>query len=215
MKNNTNNQNNSNSNNNIRRKKSSSTDPSSLTFAIQSLRDIEMVIELKNDDEIRGIMTYCDEKMNILLSHVSYTPASRVKPNISSTSTSTNNPSDTLPTHTSPSSSSSSSSAPSSLSYEEMMVKGNSIRFIHYPPFINIRQEMSRHIKLLENSRKKAKPKKIVERSKVFLEAAGRREGGGGREKRKLEDIIFEARVSDEEVEEEIMEEEEDEEGER
>jgi small nuclear ribonucleoprotein (snRNP)-like protein len=146
----------------------------SLSLAVQSLqgtffnvnvmiasdplfKGIEIVIELKNDDEIRGIVCACDEKMNVLLNQI------------------------TVATHTG-----------RQEKYDEMLVKGKSIRYVHFPPFLNIKSQIVSYLKKTDSQSRKNAPRKIVEKLT-------------SREKRKFDEIVLDnSKVVDEENEDSI-----------
>ena len=106
--------------------------------------DVEVVIELKNDKEVRGLVRSCDEDMNVLLENVSIKKFNEEFE-----------------------------------FFEEMLVKGKSIRFIHYPTFINLETETRLQMKKLKEKEKTRQPPKIVEKvTSIF-------------EKRKIEEIVL------------------------
>ena len=103
-----------------------------LAFAVQSLQGIEVVLELKNDDEVRGVVSDCDEKMNIYLKHAS------------------------LQSHEG-----------KTQKYEEILIKGKFLRYVHFPSFINIRAQAANLLKTMETNKRKYAPRKIVERVRL------------------------------------------------
>jgi small nuclear ribonucleoprotein (snRNP)-like protein len=114
--------------------------------------DIQVVVELKNDSEVRGVVVYCDEQMNIMLKDVCLTTWKG-----------------------------------KAESYEEMLVKGISIRYVHFPPFISIHAHLSKFYKSVEDRKKKSMPSKIIE--KLGRSSAGVSQGLSG--KRKIEGIVL------------------------
>jgi small nuclear ribonucleoprotein (snRNP)-like protein len=126
-------------------------------MTLPSFKGIEIVIELKNDDEIRGIVCGSDEKLNVLLNKI------------------------TVATHTG-----------RQEKYDEMLVKGKSIRYIHFPPFLNIRSQLVSYLKKTDSQSRKNAPRKIVEKLT-------------SREKRKFDEIVLDnSKEVDEENEDSI-----------
>lgn len=109
--------------------------------------DVQVVIELKNDYEVRGIVQQCDEKMNVLLSQVIMTTIQRKEE-----------------------------------MYDEMLVKGRSIRYVHFPPFINIHAQVAQYRKKMESNRRKNMPNKIVDKKSLSVNSL---------QKRKIEEIVL------------------------
>jgi hypothetical protein len=71
--------------------------------------------------------------------------------------------------------------------YEEMLVKGVSIRYVHFPPFISIHSHLTKFYKSMEDRKKKSMPSKIIERP--GRSSASTSHGLSG--KRKIEEIIL------------------------
>lgn len=63
--------------------------------------------------------------------------------------------------------------------YDEMMVKGKSIRFVHFPSFVNVYAQLAQYRRKIEWSRRKNQPNKIVARRSESLQ------------KRKIEEIVL------------------------
>ncbi len=66
--------------------------------------------------------------------------------------------------------------------YDEMLVKGKSIRYVHFPPFINIHAQIAQYRKKMESNRRKNMPNKIVDKKSLSLNSL---------QKRKIEEIVL------------------------
>jgi len=95
-------------------------DTATLAFVPMSMISREIVLELKNDCEVRGIVVEADRFMNITLSGVV-----------------------------------SSSLSGQSMRFDEMHIKGTTIRYIFMPNDMDLRKHASEYTKTLANLRKK------------------------------------------------------------
>jgi small nuclear ribonucleoprotein (snRNP)-like protein len=119
-----------------------------LSVVACSLQGIEVVIELKNDSELRGIVFESDGKLNITLKDATCT----------------------LPSG-------------QSTSYDELFVRGKTVRYIHFPPTINVRAQVTEHFSKLARITKRSKPDLIKDRpKKKTADVAGRNKEVGNLE---------------------------------